>query len=169
MLSFEEKLAIMQSFPELERRDVSLGRVNFHYDGSLSDKKNVGYHFHPNGNGYIYAAGVDGVETDGKGFVNVRDYGAEQLRQLVEQAIRSLGGASAGGTTSAAKAAAGTAQDSAGANGEKWRNPDGDELSLQFEDDTWYLFAGLNLEMAFETREEAEEYLADEGFVIARN
>ena len=168
MLSFEEKLAIMQSFPELERRDVSLGRVNFHYDGSLSDKKNVGYHFHPNGNGYVYAAGVEGAETDGKGFVNVRDYEAEQLRQLVGQAIRSLGGASAGGKSAAD--AAGTVQDGgAGTNEEKWRDGDGNELSLQFEDDTWYLFAGLNLEMAFETREEAEEYLAAEGFVIAGN
>ena len=29
MLTFEEKLAIIESFPELERKDVSLGRVNF--------------------------------------------------------------------------------------------------------------------------------------------
>jgi len=164
MLSFEEKLAIMQSFPELQRKDVSLGRVNFHYDASLTDKKNVGYHFHPNGNGYVYAVGLDGVETDGKGFANVRDYDEPQLRELVVRSIRMLGGGlSSGGSAKAANT------ETDGATGEKWRNDAGDELSLQFEDDMWYLFAGLNLEMAFETREEAEEYLADEGFVIARN
>lgn len=165
MLSFEEKLAIMQSFPELERRDVSLGRVNFHYDGSATDKKNVGYHFHPNGNGYVYAAGLDGAETDGKGFVNVRDYDEQELRELVARSIRLLGGAAASGTP-AAEAAANAATE---ANEERWRDGEGNELSLQFEDDTWYLFSGLNLEMAFETREEAEEYLADEGFVPAKN
>jgi len=165
MLSFEEKLAVMQSFPELQRKDVSLGRVNFHYEDSATDKKNVGYHFHPNGNGFVYAAGLDGVETDGKGFANIRDYDERQLRELVARSIRLLGGSASPG-----KSAAGTAEKTdMGASSEKWRNDDGDELSLQFEDDMWYLFAGLNLEMAFETREEAEEYLADEGFVIAGN
>ncbi|MFC4598329.1 hypothetical protein [Cohnella hongkongensis] len=157
MLSFEKKIEIMETFPELERRDVSLGRVNFHYSGSASDKKNVGYHFHPNGNGYVYAAGLEGVETDGKGFVNVRDYGERELRELVQRSIRSLGGAAAAG--------AGRAEGQAAE--ERWRNADGSELTLQFEDDMWYLFAGLNLEMAFESYEEAAEYLAEEGFVRA--
>ncbi|TVX99687.1 hypothetical protein [Cohnella terricola] len=154
MLDFEQKLAIMETFPQLERRDVSLGRVNFHYAGSVTDKKNVGFHFHPNGNGYVYAAEIGGVETDDKGFVNVRDYGADELRDLVERSIRSL---SDDGTS------LGEGQEAGGLE-EKWRNPEGEELSLQFEDDMWYLFAGLNLEMAFETREEAVEYLQEEGF-----
>lgn len=92
MLSFKEKLAIMESFPQLERRDVSLGRVNFHYDRSVIEKKNVGFHFHPNGNGYIFAGEIEGVETDEKGFVNVRDYSEEELRSLVERSIQSLTG-----------------------------------------------------------------------------
>jgi len=92
MLSFEDKLAIMASFSVLERRDVSLGRVNFHYEGSVTAKKNVGYHFHPNGNGYVYAGELDDIETDDKGFVNVRDYGADELRTLVARSIRSMSG-----------------------------------------------------------------------------
>jgi len=151
MLSFEQKLAIMESFPELERKNVSMGRVNFHYPDSVTDKKNVGFHFHPNGNGYVYAAGLDGFATDDKGFVNVRDFGEEELRELVSRSIRSLGG-------ERVSARAGAAQE------EKWRNADGHELQLKYEDEMWYLFAGLNLEMAFETYEEAEEYLAEEGF-----
>lgn len=45
-----------------------------------------------------------------------------------------------------------------------WTNEDGHTLSLRFEEDLWYLYAGLQLEMAFETVAEAEEYLAEEGF-----
>lgn len=32
MLSFEEKRAVVESFPELERKNVSLGRINYHYE-----------------------------------------------------------------------------------------------------------------------------------------
>ncbi|QJD85390.1 hypothetical protein [Cohnella herbarum] len=148
MLSFQEKLAIMQSFPQLERRDVSLGRVNFHYERSVIEKKNVGFHFHPNGNGYIFAGEIDGVETDEKGFVNIREYTEEQLRALVEESIQSLTG------------------DDSWEEGqeEKWFDSDRNLLVLKFEDDMWHIFSGLNLEMAFETYEEAREYLREEGF-----
>ncbi|MNI75599.1 hypothetical protein D3C73_1317670 [compost metagenome] len=49
-----------------------------------------------------------------------------------------------------------------------WVDGDGNTLSLRFEEDLWYLYAGLQLEMAFETPEEAEEYLAEEGFRPAK-
>ncbi len=39
MLTFEEKLSIIESFPELERKNVSLKRVNFHFEESRLDKK----------------------------------------------------------------------------------------------------------------------------------
>ncbi len=148
MLSFQEKLAILESFPQLERRDVSLGRVNFHYEKSVIEKKNVGFHFHPNGNGYVFAGEIEGYETDEKGFVNVRDYTEEELRSIVEQSIQSLTG------------------DASWEEGqeEKWFDSDRNELALKYEDDMWYIFSGLNLEMAFETYEEAREYLREEGF-----
>jgi hypothetical protein len=41
------------------------------------------------------------------------------------------------------------------------------KLELKHEEDMWYLYAGMNLEMAFETLQEAEEYLAEEGFISA--
>ncbi|BBI36309.1 hypothetical protein [Cohnella abietis] len=148
MLSFAEKIAILESFDQLERRDVSLGRVNFHYDRSVIEKKNVGFHFHPNGNGYIFAGEIEGCDTDEKGFINVRDYSAEDLRSLIEQSIQSLTG------------------EASWVEGqqEKWFDSDRNLLELKFEDDMWYIFSGLNLEMAFETYEEAREYLRDEGF-----
>lgn len=45
-----------------------------------------------------------------------------------------------------------------------WANAKGEKLTLKYEDDLWYIYSGLSLEMAFETREEAGEYLAEEGF-----
>lgn len=66
MLTFEEKLAIIESFPELERVNVSLGRVNFQFNESVYEKKNVVYHLHPNGNGFVYAGRLQGYQTDGR-------------------------------------------------------------------------------------------------------
>lgn len=49
-----------------------------------------------------------------------------------------------------------------------WTNDEGQTLTLKLEDDLWYVYADLNLEMAFETLEEAKEYLAEEGFTAAQ-
>ena len=155
MLSFDEKLAIAESFPELQRKDVSLGRVNFHYDRSVTDKKTVVYHLHPNGNGYVYAGELPDVHSDDKGLVNIRDYTADEFRSLIERSIRSLSGS---GT--AASAPAGQAQE------ERWSNAKGQTLELKFEDEDqmWYVFSGLSLDATFDTYAEAKEYLEDEGF-----
>lgn len=51
MLTFEQKLEIFNSFPELEQRNVSLGRVNFHYEGSVYDKKTSSTTCTPTGTG----------------------------------------------------------------------------------------------------------------------
>ncbi|MVP01792.1 hypothetical protein [Paenibacillus lutrae] len=165
MLSFDQKIAILESFPELQRKNVSLGRVNFHYEESAHDKKTVAYHIHPNGNGYIYAALIPDCPADDKGMVNIRDYSEEQLRSLVEQSIRSLSGNSA-----AAPIESGTAP-SAAANEPKneqlWQGPDNQTLTLRMEDDLWFVYAGLNLDSVFESLEEAEEYLNEEGFAPA--
>ncbi|AIQ45173.1 hypothetical protein R70723_04130 [Paenibacillus sp. FSL R7-0273] len=166
MLTFEQKLAIFDSYPELERRDVSLGRVNYHFEESRHDKKTVASHLHPNGNGFVYAGLLRGYETDGKGLVNIRDYSEADLRELISASISSLSMyiPDAPAPSKRKKKAAA----SAGAE-TLWTNADGNTLSLKFEEDLWYLYAGLQLEMAFETIEEAEEYLAEEGFRPAGN
>lgn len=161
MLTFEEKLAIADSFPELERRPVSLGRINYHYEQSAYEKKTVVYHLHPNGNGYVYAGELpegSGYVMDDKGYVNIRDFSAEEMKALIARSIRSLTGA--GATPASEPEPSGE---------ETWINAKKQKLSLKFEeeDGMWYLFAGLNLEAAFETYEEAKEYLADEGFARA--
>lgn len=164
MLSFEQKLSIFEAFPELQRKDVSLGRTNFHYEESAHEKKTVVYHLHPNGNGYVFAGLLDGVATDDRGLVNIRDYSAEELRSLIERSISSLAVAPPEKETSAKK---NKALGRKPPQEERWIGPDNATLTLLFEDDLWYLYAGLNLESAFETYEEAEQYLEEEQFTRA--
>lgn len=158
MLSFEQKLSIIEEFPELQRKDVSLGRTNFHYEESAHEKKSVVHHLHPNGNGYVFAGLVAGVETDDRGLVNIRDYSAEELRSLIEKSIRSLAVAPPEKPVSKKKSKRKPPQE------ERWIGPNNAVLTLLFEEDLWYLYAGLNLESAFETYEEAEQYLEEEQF-----
>lgn len=153
MLSFEQKKQIVESFPELTRKDVSLGRVNYHYEASGYDKKIVVYHLHPNGNGFVYGGHLNGCEVDERGLVNIRDYEAGKLRDLIAASIRSLAP-----KTQAEQAVSGEGYE------ERWVAADGQSLLLLQEDELWYVYSGLNLEMAFDTYEEAEHYLQEEGF-----
>lgn len=157
MLTFDQKIAIADSFPELERKDVSLGRVNYHYEQSAIEKKTVLYRLHPNGNGYVYAGTLpegSGYVADDKGYVNIRDVSEQELRTLIARAIRAM------------SAPAGAASPEPAGAEETWTNAKKQKLSLKFEeeDGMWYVFSGLNLDAAFETKEEAVEYLRDEGF-----
>lgn len=148
MLTFEQKLNIIETFKELERKDVSLGRVNFHFPGSQFEKKIVVYHLHPNGNGYVYAGHLRGYETDAKGFVNIRDFSEPALILLIEDSIKAL----------SEKPEIETIE-------EKWVNDNGFELTLLNEDiDTWLVYAGDLLDGAFNSYKEAANYLEEEGF-----
>jgi len=158
MLSFEQKIEILDTFSELERKNVSLGRVNYHFEASLHDKKNVVYHLHPKGNGYVYVGEASGYETDDKGFVNIRDFSSDQLHAAVSTSIALLSTPLPEPEVRAPK------RRKSKAGNQTWIGQDNHTLDLKFEDDLWYLYTGLNLEMAFETYEEAEEYLQEEGF-----
>ncbi|RIX51176.1 hypothetical protein D3P08_16990 [Paenibacillus nanensis] len=160
MLTFEQKLAIIASFPELQRKDVSLGRVNFHYEESAHEKKIVVYHLHPNGNGFVFAGLLEDVETDAKGFVNIREFSEDELRSLIARSIESLSAADAEEEPDVSSQEEGYRPSRA----EFWRGAGGSRLTLLYQDDLWYVYAGKELDMAFETHEEAVQYLADEGF-----
>lgn len=153
MLSFEEKIAIIESFPELERKNVSLGRVNYHFKDSAYDKKNVVYHLHPNGNGFVYAEYLQGYDIDDKGMVNIRDFSAEELQSIIQKSILSLSP-----RTQVEAAIIGDEQE------EKWIDEENHTLILIKEDDTWNVYAGLNLDSTFNSYAEAAEYLNEEGF-----
>jgi hypothetical protein len=147
MLTFDEKLEIIESFPQLQRKNVSLGRVNYHYEESVFDKKIVVHHLHPNGNGFVYAGHLPEVATDDKGLVNIRDYSADALSSLIRASILSL-----------------SDSDSAGKTEERWVGPNEQTLLLVLEEDLWNVYTGPNLEMAFESYPEAERYMQEEGF-----
>ncbi|MCP1122553.1 hypothetical protein CN326_19290 [Bacillus sp. AFS018417] len=154
MLTFEEKLTIIESFPELERKNVSLGRINFHYEESRLDKKNVVYHLHPNGNGFVYAGHLKGYKTNDKGMVNIRDFSAEELRSLLEKSMDALSQEPVEEVTLTENF-----------QEEEWINEDKHILTLKKEDeDMWNVYAGLNLDGTFNSYKEAAQYLDEEGF-----
>ncbi|MGO4500387.1 hypothetical protein AB4114_31425 [Paenibacillus sp. 2RAB27] len=156
MLSLDEKLAIATSFPELARKDVSLGRINFHYLESDYEKTTVLYHLHPNGNGFVYAEYIPGCTVDSKGLINIRDYSEDELREIIAKSIQSL---TRGGSPKVSKV-----EEVQVPQEEIWVDEDGNTLSVTFVEDLWYIYAGENLDCAFETYEEVQEYLEEEGF-----
>ncbi|MEH7075329.1 hypothetical protein [Neobacillus drentensis] len=155
MLTYNEKLAIIESFPELERKNVSLGRVNFQFEGSVSDKKNIVYHLHPNGNGFVYAGQLENYDTDEKGMVNIRDFSEDELRQLLKQSIHSLSPVE---KTAGEEAIIGEAQE------ERWVDSENNQLILIEENESWNIYFGMNLDATYDTYEEAEAFLREEGF-----
>ena len=157
MLTYEEKLSIIESFTQLQRKDVSLGRVNYQLEESLYDKKNVVYHLHPNGNGFVYAGYVKGYKTDEKGLVNIRDFSAEALRSLIQASINSL---TTPQKTSTEEAIIGDGEE------ERWVGPHNQTLLLVHEDELWNVYSGLNLDAAFESYIEAKNYLEEEGYTL---
>ncbi|RXJ04337.1 hypothetical protein DS745_02835 [Anaerobacillus alkaliphilus] len=152
MLTFEEKLSIIESYPELTRYNVSMGRVNFHFEESQSDKKVVVYHLHPNGNGFVYAGKLKVPKKDPKGMVNIRNFSEEELRSLIDRSIESL--------------QLDTVLDEEEVFEEEiWvSKKEGHTLTLVLEDDMWNVYAGSLLDGTFPSYNEAKQYLLEEGF-----
>ncbi|MBM7551304.1 hypothetical protein [Thalassobacillus pellis] len=146
MLTFVDKIAIAESFSELNRKDISLGRVNFHYDDSLFDKTIVIQHLHPNGNGFVYTGDSTKYNANDKGLVNIRDFTAEDLKEIIQFSINYL------------------SNDVQSSHFQQWTGPDNEILTLVQEDYFWNIYTGEMLEESFETYNEAESYLKEEGF-----
>ncbi|KXH80879.1 hypothetical protein [Sporosarcina sp. HYO08] len=148
MLTFEQKQAIIESFPELTRKDVSMKRVNYHYEDSVYDKTIVVQHLHPNGNGFVYVSGIPGYASDDRGLVNIREATEEELRTIIRDAIDALSTEKSDGEPIV----------------EFWTNPEGEQLVLKEEMDAWNVYHGENLEDSFGDYEEAVDYLREERF-----
>ncbi|MDT8863012.1 hypothetical protein N0O92_22855 [Alkalihalobacillus sp. MEB130] len=151
MLTFEEKLTIItENFPELERKDVSLGRVNFHYPDSSYEHKNVVYHLHPNGNGFVYAGKMTGYDTNDKGMVNIRDFTRKALLSTIRKSILSL-------TPKESEQEMETEE-------EVWMNANTVTLTLLKEGDMYNVYADESLDGTFHSYKQAINYLEEEGF-----
>ncbi|WP_158734892.1 hypothetical protein [Alteribacillus sp. YIM 98480] len=148
MLTFEEKIKIIETFPELTKKEVSLGRLNFQFEDSVYDKKNVVYHLHPNGNGFVYAGLLEEYDSDEKGLVNIRNFSEEELRSIINASISSL-----------------SANDSDQEMYlEEWINDNDQVLVLLKEGDEWNVYADTDLDGTFNSYPEAADYLEKEGF-----
>ena len=75
MLTFEQKQAIIESFPQLTKKEISLKRLNYHFEDSLYEKTIVVEKLHPNGNGFVFVGDLLKYEkeAEGKGLFNIRD------------------------------------------------------------------------------------------------
>ncbi|RWZ58077.1 hypothetical protein EQV77_09850 [Halobacillus fulvus] len=148
MLTFEEKLSIIEEFEELTKKEISMGRVNFHFEDSLYDKQIVVYRLHPNGNGFVYGGEMNDYETDDRGMINIRHFDAEELRDVVRDSIDSL---------SLSPAEKNPVM-------EEWLNNFDQALILLREEDGFAVYADERLEGFFNSYQEAAEFLTQEGF-----
>ena len=150
MLTFEQKQAIIETFPELTKKEISLKRINYHFEESTYDKTVVVQNLHPNGNAFVYVADTPGYETDDRGLVNVREATEEELRKAITDSIKLL-----------------SEEDPEELSVEqKWASDEGIELTLVEEEDIWNVYHGLNLEESFSDYAEAVKYLKEEQFTL---
>lgn len=152
MLTFEQKQQIIESFPELTRKEVSMKRLNYHYEDSLYDKTVVVQHLHPNGNGFVYVEGIPGYETDDRGLVNIREASEEELKKTILDAIRALS----------------TEEEGEEPVEEVWVNEQGQKLTLLEEEGFFNIYHGYNLEEGFGDYKEAADYLKEENFKLSK-
>ncbi|MGG2056822.1 hypothetical protein ABFY48_21105 [Lysinibacillus pakistanensis] len=150
MLTFEQKQGIIESFSELTKKEISLKRLNYHFMDSLYEKTIVVEKLHPNGNGFVFVGDLLRYEEEAndKGLVNIRDYDEQRLREIIEDAIQYLS----------------EEEDEQEPIVEIWQSRDNVQLTLAFEQRSWNVYHGENLEEAFGTYDAAKEYLLEEGF-----
>lgn len=148
MLSFEQKQNIIESFPELTKKEISLNRLNYHFENSLYEKTIVIEKLHPNGNGFVYVGDLLKYEKEAneKGLVNIREYDEQALREIIRDAIDYL------------------SEDMETPIVESWTSREGLLLELVHEKRNWNIYFQNNLEESFGTRDAAVEYLLEEGF-----
>lgn len=149
MLTFEQKQAIIETFPELSKKAISLKRLNYHFEDSQYDKTIVVQQLHPNGNGYVFVGDGGPYESDERGLVNIREASEDEIKEMIRYSIALL-------STKEEQAEDATEQN--------WSNKEGGVLKLVNEDDLWNIYHGQNLEDSFESQEAAILYLKEEGF-----
>ena len=154
MLTFEQKQEIIESFPQLTKKEISLKRVNYHFEGSLYEKTIVVEKLHPNGNGFVFVGDLLKYEKEAgdNGLVNIRDYDEEALREIVRDAIDYLSEEEVEDLPII----------------ETWVSREGTKLNLEFNDRSWNIYHQGNLEETFGTREDAVAYLREEGFRLSK-
>ena len=153
MLTFEQKQAIIEEFSQLTKKEISLKRINYHFEGSLYEKTIVVEKLHPNGNGFVFVGDLLKYEKEANnnGLVNIRDYSEQALREIIADSIEYL-----------------SEEIDDEPIIETWTDRSHTQLKLVYENRSWNVYHNDNLEEAFGTRETAVEYLREEGFRPAK-
>ena len=153
MLTFEQKQAIIEEFPQLTKKEISLKRINYHFEESLYEKTIVVEKLHPNGNGFVFVGDLLKYEKEANdnGLVNIRDYSEQALREIIADSIEYL-----------------SEEIDDEPIIETWTDRSHTQLKLVYENRSWNVYHNDNLEEAFGTRETAVEYLREEGFRPAK-
>ncbi|MGE7666270.1 hypothetical protein ACQKMN_11175 [Ureibacillus composti] len=149
MLTFEQKQAIIESFPQLTKKEISLKRLNYHYEESLFEKSIVVEKLHPNGNGFVYVGDLLKYEpiANDKGLVNIRDFSEVELKEIITDSIDYL-----------------SEEIDEQPIVEVWSSREGTKLELVYEKRNWNVYFNNNLEESFGSKEAAVDYLREEGF-----
>lgn len=99
MLSYEEKIEIFRSFPELEEKEISENRVNFAYPDSRRQRINLGAELQSSGLGYVNGKDIDpaicankGYRVNAKGWINIKDFTKDQLKEVIRIAMFTMSG-----------------------------------------------------------------------------
>lgn len=153
MLTFEQKQLIIESYPQLTKKEISLKRVNYHFEASLYEKTIVVEKLHPNGNGFVFVGDLLKYEKEANdnGLVNIRDYDEASLREIIEASIAYL-----------------SEEIDDSPIIENWTSREGTKLQLEFNNRVWNIYHQGNLEESFGTREDAVAYLREEGFHLSK-
>lgn len=149
MLTFEQKQAVIAQFPELVKKEISLKRLNYHFEGSLYEKSIVVEKLHPNGNGFVFVGDLLKYEAfvNDNGLVNIRDFSEEGLKEIIADAIAYL-----------------SEEIIEEPIIELWQNRAGSEIELRFEEPVWNVYHKNNLEDTFGTKDDAVAYIREDGF-----
>ena len=149
MLTFEQKQAIIESFPQLTKKEISLNRLNYHYEETLFEKSIVVEKLHPNGNGFVYVGDLLKYEpiANDKGLVNIRDFSEVELKEIITDSINYL-----------------SEEIDEQPIVEVWSSREGTKLELVYEKRNWNVYFNNNLEESFGSKEAAVDYLREEGF-----
>lgn len=93
-LSFEEKINILNLYFKLNKRTISLDRINYHHNSTKNRRKTVVSQLHLSGNGYIYVGYLEKYKNiaDSRGFLNIDKYISteDEFRKLIEEVIISF-------------------------------------------------------------------------------
>lgn len=92
LLSLEQKIAIIESFPGLQKSMYKDGRINYSLFDSEIRRKQIIRELTPTGNGYIYGDLARELKerVDNRGWINIRDYNEVELRDIIEKVIKSF-------------------------------------------------------------------------------